>query len=364
MNRLQVGIIGAGVISGRYIQNLKSVPFIEKLFIADQDASRAKNKGTEFDIPSVAVQTLLDDPCVDLIVNLTPPKAHADVSRMIIEAGKHVYSEKPLAVTRDAGEDILTRAETHRVRVGCAPDTFLGGGLQTCRKLIDDGWVGTATAGVAFMMGHGHESWHPDPAFFYEEGGGPLFDMGPYYLTALVALLGPIRRVSGAARASFAERIITSAPRRGEIITVKTPTHVAATVEFVQGPIVTLVTSFDVWPTSLPSIEIYGSEGTLSVPDPNDFGGPVRIRRGRESEWHDMPILYGFTDDCRGLGVADMAYGIMHNLPHRAHGQLAYHVLEAMDGILQAASSGRHYDMKSRITRPDPLEPSGWGLRD
>lgn len=362
MKRLNVGIIGAGVISGRYLQNLKAVPSLERLFIADQDLSRADNKGIEFDVPSVTVQALLEDPSVDLIVNLTPPLAHADVSRAAIEAGKHVYSEKPLATTRQAGEDLLTRAEVRQVRIGCAPDTFLGGALQTCRKLIDEGWIGIPVAGVAFMMGHGHESWHPDPAFFYQEGAGPLFDMGPYYLTALVALLGPIRRVSGAARASFAQRMITSAPRRGEIITVNTPTHVAATLEFVQGSIVTLVTSFDVWPTPLPTIEIYGSEGTLSIPDPNDFGGVIRVRRGGENVWHDLPILYGFTDDCRGIGVADMAEGVLYNRPHRASGHLAYHVLEVMDGILQAAASGQYYDMTSHVARPDPLAHLSWDM--
>jgi predicted dehydrogenase len=205
------------------------------------------------------------------------------------------------------------------------------------------------------MMRHGPEDWHPHPEFFYQPGGGPLFDVGPYYLTALVFLLGPIRRVIGAARISFPERTIRALPRYGDKIPVTTPTHVAAHLEFESGPLVTLVTSFDVWASETPWIEIYGSEGTLSVPDPNGFAGPVRVRRQRSDEWQAMPLVHNLVENCRGIGFADMLYAIDQGRPHRANGELAYHVLEVMEGILWSGQSGQPYVVQTRVERPQPL---------
>jgi predicted dehydrogenase len=301
------------------------------------------------------VEELLADPAVDIVLNLTIPAAHATVSLQALEAGKHVYSEKPLALTTGDGRAILEAAAQTGVRVGCAPDTFLGGGLQTCRKLIDDGVIGQPVGATAFMMSGGPESWHPNPFFFYEVGAGPLFDMGPYYLTALVNLLGPVAGVSALARKSFTERIATSEALYGQRIPVHTPTHVASLLDFAAGPVGTMITSFDInGGSQLPRIEIYGSQGTLSVPDPNTFDGPVRLKRAGEKAWQDVPLTHS-PDVGRGIGVADMAYAIRSGRPHRASGELANHVLENMESLLKASVEGRYLPIESACARPDAL---------
>src|SRR5262249_6114053 len=238
------------------------------------------------------VDRLLGNPDIEIVLNLTIPLAHAGVCTEALEAGKHVYVEKPLAVSFVDGDRLMRLAKDRGIRVGAAPDTFMGGGLQTCRMLIDDGAIGQPVAATAFMLCHGHESWHPDPAFYYHHGGGPMFDMGPYYLTALVSLLGPVKRVTGSTRVTFPERTITSQPKHGEIIKVEVPTHVAGVLDFASGTIATIVTSFDVWSAEVPRIEIYGTHGTLSLPDPNTFGGPVRLRKSGEKDWTDVQITH------------------------------------------------------------------------
>src|SRR5262249_39386971 len=235
---------------------------------------------------------IFNDPEVELVVNLTIPNAHASICLRALESRKHVYVEKPLAINYSDGRMMMEYAKSWNLRVGAAPDTFMGSGLQTCRKLIDDGAIGEPIAATAFMLCHGHESWHPDPAFYYHQGGGPMFDMGPYYLTALVSLLGPVKRVTGSARITFAERTITSQPKHGEVIKVEVPTHVAGVLDFASGTIATIVTSFDVWSAEVPRIEIYGTHGTLSLPDPNTFGGPVRLRKSGEKDWTDVQITH------------------------------------------------------------------------
>jgi predicted dehydrogenase len=318
---------------------------------------RAAAKAEEYGARACTVEELLADPDIDAVLNLTIPIAHAEIALKALNAGKHVYGEKPLAVTCEQGLEIMELAKSRGLRVGSAPDTFLGGGIQTCRKLIDDGWIGKPLAAVAFMMGKGHEGWHPDPEFYYEPGGGPMFDMGPYYLTALVNLLGPIERVTGSAHIGVAERTITSAPKRGKKIEVKVPTHVAGVLDFASGVIGTLITSFEVFggASDLPRIEIYGTQGTLRVPDPNTFGGPVALRLNGAKEWSDIPLAYGLTENSRGIGLLDLARAVAEGRPHRASGELAYHVLEAMHGFHAAAESGRHYSMRSRCERPAPL---------
>lgn len=295
------------------------------------------------------------DPDVQLVVNLTPPAAHADVCLAALEGGKHVYVEKPLAVTRADGLKILEKAKAKGLRVGGAPDTFLGGGLQTSRKLIDDGWIGEPVAATAFIMGPGHERWHPDPDFYYQPGGGPLFDMGPYYITTLISLMGPVRRVTGSAKISYPERIITSQPRRGEIIKVNTPTHISGVLDFANGAAGTLITSFDVWHHTLPHIEVYGTEGSLQVPDPNTFGGPVRLRRKGDTEWREMPLTHTYTENTRGIGVADMASAIINGRPHRANGDMTLHVLDILHGILEASEDGKHIHLTTTCDRPAAL---------
>jgi len=354
-SKVAIGIVGTGNILGAYVKGCRSFDILEIAACADVDHSKAEAKAAELSIPKACpVEEVLADPGIQIVVNLTVPKAHAEVSLAAIEAGKHVYSEKPLAVTRGDGQRILAAAEQQGVRVGCAPDTFLGGGLQTCRKLLDDGWIGEPVAAVAFMVQRGPESWHPNPDFFYQEGAGPMFDVGPYYLTALVNLLGPVQRVAGSTRISFPERIATSEMQRGRRIPVEVPTHVAGVLDFVAGPIGSIITSFDVWAANLPRIEIYGSEGTLSVPDPNIFGGRVLLRRAGATEWSEVPLTHSSAVG-RGIGVADMAYALSYGRPHRASGTLAYHVLDLMHAFEESSQTGRHVEITSHCTRPAPL---------
>ncbi len=354
--KVKVGIVGCGNISGIYFKAGKTFEILDIVACADLDRGRAKAKAEEFGVPKVyTTEELLADPEIEIVVNLTIPIAHYDVCLAAVQAGKHTHVEKPLCITREQGQHLLETARARNVRVGAAPDTFLGGGLQTCRKLLDDGWIGEPVGASAFMLCHGHESWHPDPEFYYKVGGGPMFDMGPYYLTALISLLGPMKRVTGSTRITFPERTITSAPKFGTQVTVDTPTHIAGVMDFANGAIGTITTSFDVWASELPRIEIYGTEGSMSVPDPNGFGGPVRVRRKDSGEWREMPLSHGFAENSRGIGVADMAYAIRSGRPHRANGQLAYHVLEAMHGFHDASDQGRHYEMKSTCERPAPL---------
>jgi len=353
MGKIRVGIIGTGNISGIYFQNGKRFDSMEIVACADLDVERAKAKAEEHGVRGCTVDELLAAPDIDMVINLTIPQAHAQVNLQALEAGKHVYVEKPFAVTREEGKRVLELAKSKGLRVGGAPDTFLGGGIQTCIKLIEDGWIGTPIGATAFMMSGGHESWHPAPEFYYQVGGGPMFDMGPYYLTALIAMLGPISRVTGSARISFPERTITSKPKYGQVIPVEVPTHVAGVIDFVSGPVGTLLTSFDVKGGSqLPRIEVYGSAGTLQVPDPNTFGGPILFQRAGTREWKEVPLLYGNSDNSRGIGAADMAAGILAGRPHRASGELTYHVLEAMHGFHDASAQGVHYRMESVCDRP------------
>lgn len=353
--RTKIGIIGCGNISGIYLKADKTFHNLELVGCADLDVERAQVKAAEYNIKAYTVDELLADPEIEIVVNLTIPAAHAEVSSAAIRAGKAAYSEKPFALTRADGEALLQLAAQHGQRVGCAPDTFLGGGLQTCRKLVDDGVIGEPVAATAFMMSRGHEHWHPSPEFYYQPGGGPMFDMGPYYLTALVAILGPVRRVTGLTRASFSERLITSQPKYGTRIKVEVPTHVAGLLEFASGAIGTIITTFDVKASQLPRLEIYGSEASLSLPDPNTFGGPVRVRSATDSDWQEVPLTHIYTENSRGLGVADLADALRSGREHRANGQLAHHVLDIMQAFHEASATGQHVDLTSTCERPAAL---------
>lgn len=282
MNKVKVGIIGCGNISSAYFRHCKEfTEIIEIKACADLDIARAQAKAEEFSIPhAYTVNELLNDPEIEIVINLTIPAAHTEVNLLALEHGKHVYVEKPLAVSREDGQRVLDLAKSKGLMVGCAPDTVLGSGVQTCRKLIDEGAIGKPIAATAFMMCGGHESWHPDPEFYYKVGGGPLFDMGPYYLSALVQLLGPMETISAKAKTSLAERTITSQPKHGTKITVDTPTHIAGNVSFASGALATVIMSFDTFGGHhLPNIEIYGTEGSIQVPDPNGFGGTVLLNK-------------------------------------------------------------------------------------
>jgi predicted dehydrogenase len=351
----RAGIIGCGNISPVYFEAANTFPALRIVACADLDPARAQARADQYGVRALSVEALLADPAIELVINLTIPRAHHQISMAVLDAGKHLYSEKPLAIAREDGKELLDTAAAKGLLLGCAPDTFLGAGLQTCRKLIDDGWIGTPVAATAFMVCHGHEGWHPDPAFYYQVGGGPLFDMGPYYLTALVHLLGPMRRVTGSARTTFPERLITSQPRRGTHIAVEVPTHVAGVLDFAGGAIGTMIMSFDVWAAELPRMEIYGTEGSLSVPDPNTFGGPVRLRRAGAESWSEVPLSHGYAEQSRGLGAADLVHALRFGRPQRASGALAYHVLETMHALHRSSNEGRHVDITSSVPRPEPL---------
>ena len=353
-----VGIIGCGNISGIYCKRVKEFKILNLAACADLDQARAKAKATEFGIPRVPTPAeLLADPSIDIVLNLTVPKAHFDVARRAVAAGKHVYNEKPLCVEFKEGKALMALAAKKRVLVGCAPDTFLGGGIQTCRKLIDDGIIGRPIGATAFMMCHGHESWHPSPEFYYEKGGGPMLDMGPYYVTALVNLLGPVARVCGSSKASFKTRTITSKPKCGKVVKVETPTHIQAVLDFKGGASAMIITSFDVWAAQLPRIEVYGEKGTLSVPDPNGFGGPVRLWTPATGEWKEVPLTHGFAENYRGLGVADLAYAARDKRHNRASGSLALHVLEVMHAAINAGKTGSYTKIATKCVQPAPMMP-------
>lgn len=357
VQQAKVGVIGCGNISGIYLKNAREVfDILDVEAVADIDAGKARARAEEYGIRKVyGVDELLADPTIEIVLNLTIPAAHGEVALAALEAGKHVYNEKPLALSRTDGQRLLETARARGLRVGCAPDTFLGGGLQTCRKLIDDGWIGEPVAASAFFTSHGPESWHPDPEFFYQPGAGPMFDMGPYYLTALAVLMGPMRRITGSTRITFPERLITSEPKYGTVIRVNTPTHVTGVMDFASGAVATITTSFDVWAAELPRLEIYGTHGSMSVPDPNFFAGPVRLRRAGATEWSTPPLTHGYAENSRGIGLADMAYAIRSGRPHRANGELAYHVLDAMHAFFDASNEGRHIELASTCERPAPL---------
>lgn len=359
-DQVKVGIVGCGNISGSYLRTAQVMRILQTAACADIDTERAKAKAQEFDVKKACtVDELMADPDIQIVVNLTTPQSHVEISMKAIEAGKHVFNEKPLAVTREDGRKILDAAAAKGLRVGCAPGTFIGGGLQTCRKLIDDGAIGQPIAVSAFMMCHGHESWHPDPAYYYKVGAGPMFDMGPYYLTALTTLLGPISRVTGCSGIQIPERTITSEPKNGEKITVETPDHVTGCFEFASGAKGVIITTFAVWASDLPRIEIYGTEGTLSVPDPNSLCGPVRVRKAGSSSWQDVQLTHPHSDSTKwGIGVADMAHAILSGREHRAKGEQAFHVLDVMHGFLDASRDGKHYIPVSTMTRPTPV-PTG-----
>ena len=352
---LRVAVMGCGFISDVYLQNLLTFAETEVVACADLNRELAQRRAEQYGIAQVLTpEEAYAHPDVDLILNLTVPAAHAEVSLAALRGGKHIYNEKPLALGLAEAQEMLSLAESRGLRIGCAPDTVLGAGLQTCRDLIDQGMIGDPIAATAFMANHGHESWHPQPDFYYQPGAGPLFDMGPYYLTALVHLMGPVERVSGMARASFETRTITSQPRAGQTVPVNTPTHIAGQLAFENGAIGTLITSFDVWGSHLPLLEIHGTEGSLSLPDPNTFGGPLRLKRGA-GEWEELPITRPYAENSRGLGAAQLAQAIKEQRPHLASGEVAYHVLEIMHGLLRSAETRAEVTIQSRPERPPAL---------
>ena len=355
---LKAGLIGCGNISGAYLRNKDVFSHLRITKCASRRGESARAAAERFGIQAVSVDALLRDPEIDLVLNLTTPDAHTEIALRALEAGKHVYSEKPFAITREDGGKILRLAAEKGLRVGCAPDTFLGGGHQTCRKLIDSGIAGKITGGCAVMANRGPESWHPNSGFYYRKGGGPLMDMGPYYITALVNLLGPVKRVAGFGARATGLRL-GSGSNQGRTYPVEIDTHIAAVLEFVSGALVNLTMSFDVCrlsPQMENCIELWGLDGALHTPDPNMFSGEVRFAKGGpESAWKTAEITFPYQDNMRLIGLADMAAGIELGRPHRCSGELAYHVTDVMCSILESAEQGQYVTVESTCVRPAPL---------
>ncbi len=352
MDRVGVGIIGCGNISEAYLKAAADFPILDIRGLADLRSDAAAARAAQFGLQARSIDDLLGDPGIEIIINLTIPAAHVAVGLQAVAAGKHVHSEKPLGLRVAEARTLLDAAAARGLRVGCAPDTFLGGGHQACRKLVDDGAIGRPVAGTAFFMCPGHERWHPAPAFYYAEGGGPMLDMGPYYITALVNLIGPVARVSGATARARAERLISSEPLKGQAIPVAVSTHVAGTLEFACGAVVSIATSFDVARHRHVPIELYGTEASLIVPDPNRFGGTVEIA-GPGQDWRIQPVAHAYAEgNHRIIGAADLAWAIRENRPHRASGDLALHVLEVMEAFQVSSDEGRHVTIASRPERP------------
>ncbi|WP_426227417.1 Gfo/Idh/MocA family protein [Pseudarthrobacter sp. DSP2-3-2b1] len=349
---VRVGIIGCGKIAGQYLESFRRLEDVILVAVADLDPARAQAAADTCEgVRAVPVEALLAADDVDLVLNLTVPAAHAGVALRAIAAGKHVYGEKPLAATTAEAREVLDAARAAGVLVGCAPDTVLGTGIQTARKAIDDGLIGAPVAATATMLTPGHERWHPDPDFYYQPGGGPLLDMGPYYISALVTLLGPVSSVIGAASAGRSERTIGSGPREGQPVPVAIDTHVTGVLEHTSGAISTLVMSFDAVQSTSANIEVHGQQGSLAVPDPNHFDGDVRLFALGAEDWVALPVSAGYLGSGRGYGIADLAATPQGDEP-RAGGTLAYHVLDVMDSLLASAHTGQAVAIRSTAERP------------
>ena len=362
MEPMGVGIIGCGNISDRYFDAGETFAALDIVGCTDLEPERAEAKSETYGVEAFEdVEALVRANEVDIAINLTPPRAHAEVSLEIIDAGTHVYSEKPLAATPSEASDVLDLAAKRDVRIGCAPDTVLGRGIQTARRALDEGRIGDPIGATAFFTSGGHESWHPDPDGFYLRGGGPLLDMGPYYVTALAHLLGPATRIAGSTRQPFPTRTIASEPRAGEPIDVEVPTHEIGVVDYEIGATATLIFSFDVPDSRIApqnGLEIHGSEGTLLVPDPNHFDGEVRVSGEDEATWETIPLVDGPAGQQRGLGVVDLAEAIRGEWDHRTSGEVAYHVLEIMAGVRRASEMAEYVTPTKQIERPEPMPAS------
>ncbi len=379
MRKVRIGFIGCGVISHTYISNIKAMfPWLEIIACSATTIEKARKVADQYGIPkALSTEELLQDPEIEIVVNLTTPAVHTEINRKVLNAGKHLFCEKPFALSLAEVGEIMELAKSKGLMVGCAPETFLGAGLQTCRKAIDEGWIGRPVMVTANMTSHGTETWHAAPEFYYKKGAGPMLDMGPYYLTALVALLGPISRTACFKSIGSSTRTIYSNPLRGKTIEVEVPTSYTGILQFVSGVHANINMSFDIWHSTLPKLEIYGTEGTLIVPDPNMFGGKIKIFRkekvldslnqgfysGQErlfstayEELQELPQLFEEPlEYMRGLGIMDMAYALVNHRKHRANEELTYHVTEALLSFDEAANDNRVYQMTSTCERPAPI---------
>jgi predicted dehydrogenase len=372
MADLGVGIVGCGVISGIYLENMRSFAGIKAVACTDIIPERSEAKAREHGIDAVTPADMLKRDDVDIILNITPPLVHYDVSLAALQAGKHVFSEKPLCVEVEHGKHLVDEARARGLAIGVAPDTFLGAGGRLARELVDQGIIGKVVAGSCNLMSRGMEHWHPDPRAFYVHGGGPLLDVGPYYMNALINLLGPVESVVGVTSTAFPTRHVTAeGPLKGQHIPVETPTTIMGMVHFASGADVNIFMSWDVWKHGHPAIELYGTEGTLRVPDPNFFGGSLQYSRGRD-EWITVDAsdrafgrpnyrsaMWAATQpsqaNYRCLGIAELAASVTRGTPHRASGAMGSHSLEAMQSVIRSGRDGGRIALQSKIDRPASL---------
>jgi predicted dehydrogenase len=371
-----IGLIGCGNISDIYLQNASRFRDIRFVACADLNPEASKRQAERYSIAHRSVAELLGSDDVDIVLNLTIPEAHAEISEAALSAGKHAYTEKPLATRLEDGIRLMKLAHTKGLRVGAAPDTVLGASVQEARRQIDAGTIGKPLIGVISVLSHGMENWHPNPGFFFRAGGGPVFDMGPYYLTTLVTLLGPVESITAAAQVGFAERVVTAenSPIKGSSIKVETPTSVQALLQFRSGAQISFIASWDVWNHGMLPIEIHGTRGSMRVPDPNWFGGDlsIAIERGPWTATSTKDRVFGRPNwpandpglaNYRGLGLADMARAIADNRPHRASGEVGLHVLAVMEGILRSAEDKARVTVEQSVERPALLdEDEAYGL--
>ncbi|MGE4612323.1 MAG: Gfo/Idh/MocA family oxidoreductase [Paracoccaceae bacterium] len=368
MSELGVGIIGCGNISSAYLKLGVLFKNIEIRAVADMNMDAAKNRAKEFGVDARSVDELLASKDIDIIVNLTIPDAHFSITKSILEAGKHAYSEKPLVLTLEEGESLRTLSSEKNLRVGSAPDAVLGGAHQLARRRIDEGLIGKIVAGTCHVMSHGMESWHPNPDFFFLPGAGPILDVGPYYIANLINLIGPVKRVAALASAVSETRTIETGDREGETVPVKTPTNIHALLEFHNGATITLSASWDVWKHRHSNMELYGEDGTVFVPDPNFFGGLVEFAGkdgdikevegwnhvlGVPNEQHDSGMMANY----RTAGLADMASAIVENRDHRCSLEFAIHAVDVMTSIIISGETGTFIDLTTTCERPAPLGP-------
>lgn len=367
--KLGIGVIGCGNISTTYLRLAPLFRGIEMRACADLNPDTARARAAEFGLRAESVNELLAADDIDIVVNLTIPEAHFGVAQQALEAGKHVYSEKPFVLSVAEGMALARLAEERGLRVGSAPDTFLGGAHQQARHLIDSGAIGAVSSGTCFVQSRGMEMWHPNPDFFFKPGGGPVLDLGPYYIANLVQLLGPVARVGALSMAASPTRTIGSAARKGETIRVETPTTIHALLQFASGAQVTFCASWDVWQHGHGPMELYGADGTLHLPDPNFFGGEVRVTRGKdfvtpEGDWaHPLGIANMPSGEAnyRAVGLADMAGAIREDRPHRCALAFALHIVDAMTAILRSGETGTFVDLTTTCDRPAALDAAAAG---
>lgn len=364
MKQINIGIVGCGNISSVYIENLQNMfPNTNVLAVSDIDPKKAKEYAEKFNLKkALSYEDMLKDQELDLIINLTTPQSHYSLTKRALLAGKNAYLEKPLALTYLEAQELVDIASEQHLLLGCAPDTFMGAGYQTARKVIDDGLIGDVLSGSTFDVCHGHENWHPSPAFFYQKGGGPIYDRGPYNLTHLVMLLGSVKTVAGMTSKGFEQRTITSKPLFGQKIDVEIPTHVSGLMQFEQGAQVIITMSFDVYGSALPHTELHGTLGSLILPDNNSFTGDILYKPYFSDHFEKIPHTHIYDKNCRGIGVCDMANAIIQGKTPRTDAKMACHIVEIMEKMHISWNKQKYMNLISRCDRPEPL-PLGliWG---